>query len=144
MPNDMKLKLITLTALAALSCGGLALAQDQDSEGGGRHRGGRAGGGMRHDMMEHMVESLNLTPEQKAKVQPIMDEAKPKMEAIHREAMEKSKAVMDDARAKIRPLLTAEQQKQLDEMKNDRRAGGRHGHKGRHAADAGGDEGDNG
>jgi Spy/CpxP family protein refolding chaperone len=131
----MKLKLITLTALTALSLGGVALAQDQDTNAPQR-RGGRG----RHDMMENMTQSLNLTPDQKTKIQPILDEAKPKMEAIHRDAMEKSRALMEDTKAKIRPLLTPEQQKTLDDMKNNRR-----GHKGRHGGgNGGGDEGDNG
>ena len=71
-----------------------------------------------------MTEQLNLTPEQKAKSQPIVDQATPQIESIRREAMQKTKAVMDNAMAQIRPLLTPEQQKKLDEAKNDRR--GRH------------------
>ena len=133
----MKLKLISLTTLSAFAFCGAALAQDQPND-AGQGRGGRHGG-MRHDPMEKLTESLNLTPEQKTKVQPILDEAKPKMEQIHREAMEKSKAVMDDAEAKIRPLLTPDQQKKLDEEKNNRRGGG---HRGRHGgAGAEGEEG---
>lgn len=109
----MKVKLITLTAVTALSLGGAAFAQDQDT--GGRHWEHRHG--MHHDRMEKLTESLNLTPAQKTQIQPILDATKPQMEAIHREAMDKSKAVMADAMAKIRPLLTPEQQKQLDERK---------------------------
>ncbi len=134
----MKLKLITLTAVTALSLGSAAFAQDQDTGGKQRH-----GGRRHHDMMGHMTESLNLTPDQKTKIQPILDDAQPKMEAIHRDAMEKSKALMEETKTKIRPLLTAEQQKTLDEMKNNRRGG----HKGRHGRGGGGgddDEGDNG
>ncbi len=131
----MKLKLVSLTALTALALGGVALAQDQNAEGAQR-RGG--GGGMRHDPMERITEKLNLTADQKAKIQPILDEAKPKMEEIHRDAMQKSKALMDETKGKIRPLLTPEQQKTLDEAKDNRasRRGGRHG-------GAGGDD-DNG
>ena len=71
-----------------------------------------------------MAENLNLTPDQQAKVQPIIDQAKPQIEGIRREAMEKTKAVMDNAMAQIRPLLTPEQQKQLEAASNDRRGGG--------------------
>ncbi len=140
MPNNMNLKLITLTAVTALSLGGAALAQDQETD--GQQRPGGHGGRHRGDMIEHMTESLNLTPEQKTKVQPILDDAKSKMQAIRRDAMEKSKAAMEDMKTKIRPMLTPEQQKQLDEMKNNRRGGhkGRHGHGG----SGGDDEGDNG
>jgi Spy/CpxP family protein refolding chaperone len=121
----MKLRLITLTAISALSLGGAAFAQDRDVDDQERH------GGRGHDSLERITERLNLTPEQKAKIQPIMDQAKPKMAAIHQEAMQKSKAVMDEAMGQIRPMLTPEQQKQLDDLRNDHR-GGREGHKGRH------------
>ena len=59
---------------------------------------------------------LNLTADQQAKVQPIIDQTKPQIQAIHQDAMQKSKAVMDGAMAQIRPLLTAQQQQKLDAM----------------------------
>jgi Spy/CpxP family protein refolding chaperone len=134
----MKLKLITLTAISALSLGGAAFAQGQDRDAQERHGGH---GGRRHDSLEKITETLNLTPEQKTKIQPILDQAKPQIEAIRREAMQKTKAVMDNARTQIRPLLTPEQQKQIDESQNDRR-GGHEGRRGRHGQ-GGQDEQDN-
>ncbi len=142
----MKLKLISLTALTALALGGAAFGQDQTAAGPQRGESGGSHGGMRHDPMERMTERLNLTPEQKTKIQPILDEAKPKIEAIHREAMQKTKSLMKETAAQIRPMLTPEQQKTLDEAKNDRRGGGREGrHGGGHhgAGEAGADD-DNG
>ena len=130
----MKLKIISLAAIAAFSIGNTALAQ-QDQQGGpddrGRHGGGR---GSRGGSIERITDQLNLTPDQKAKAQPIIDQARPQIESIRREAMQKMKAVMDNAVAHIRPLLTPEQQKKLDEVKNDRRMGreGHGGHKGQH------------
>ncbi|HEY2712664.1 MAG TPA: hypothetical protein VGI60_09130 [Chthoniobacterales bacterium] len=119
----MKLKLITLTALGVLALGSSVLANDlQDND----RPGGR--GGMRHAGLERLTEDLNLTPDQKTKVQPIIDQAQPQLESIRREAMEKTKTVMDNTMSQIRPLLTAEQQKKLDEMKNDRQ-GFRGGHR---------------
>ncbi len=136
----MKLKLISLTTLTALALGGAALGQGQDTD--GSHRpGGR--GGKRHDPMEKITETLNLTPEEKTKIQPILDESRPKIDAIRRDAMQKSKAVMEDTMAKIRPLLTPEQQTKLDEAKNNPRGGGREGRRGvRQDAGGGGDEDD--
>ena len=119
----MKLKLITLGAIGALSLG-TALAQTPQADRQGKH-GGR---GHRHNAFDQLGE-LNLTPEQKAQVQPTIDQAKPQIENIRREAMQKTKAIMDNAMAQIRPLLTPDQQKRLEEAKNDRR-GGRDGHKG--------------
>jgi len=123
----MKLKLITLTALGVLSLGSSAYAQEPETSGQDQ-QGGR-GGGYHRSSLERTTEQLNLTPEQKAKVQPIIDQATPQIANIRREAMQKTKAVVDNAMAQIRPLLTPEQQKKLDESQNDRRGGrgGRHG-----------------
>jgi len=126
----MKLKLVTLTAMSALSLGGAAFAQDQDADGQQRH------GGRRHEPLERIAEKLNLTPAQKAQVQPILDQAKPKIAAIHQDAMQKSKAVMDEAMGQIRPMLTPEQQKQLDDLRNNPRGG----HGGRQKGHGDGDD----
>jgi Spy/CpxP family protein refolding chaperone len=129
--QHMKLKLITLTAIGAFSLGSAAFAQEP--QGGQDQRGGR-GGGHHGPSLEKLTDQLNLTPEQKAKAQPIIDQARPQIENIRREAMQKMKAVMDNAMAQIRPLLTPEQQKKLEEVKNDRgserEGGGRHGRRG--------------
>ena len=67
--------------------------------------------------LDHLSKDLNLTDDQKTKVQPIIDQAKPQMAAIHKEAMEKMHALLDSAGAQIRPLLTPEQQVKFDAMK---------------------------
>jgi len=109
--NQMKRNLLTLVAAGAIACGGFALAQGDkgDCAGGAWH-----GHGPHGNPLDRMSETLNLTPEQKAKVQPILDQAKPQIAAIHQDAMQKSKAVMDSTLSQVRPLLTAEQQKKLD------------------------------
>jgi protein CpxP len=137
----MKLKLISVTTLSALALSGLALANDPQDAGG--DRGGRRGRGG-HASLERMTDDLNLTPDQKAKIQPILDQARPQLEQIHREAMEKTKALMDNVRTQIRPMLTPEQQKKLDEMKNDRmhRRGDRGQHRHRGDGDDQNDSGD--
>ena len=124
------MKLITLAAISALSLGtALAQTPQPDQQGGRGDRGDRGGRGQRHNSLEQMTENLNLTPEQKTKIQPIIDQAKPQIENIRREAMQKTKAVMDNLRAQIRPMLTPDQQKKLEDAQNDRR-GGREGRKG--------------
>ena len=86
-----------------------AVVQAQNPRGGGRGRG-----------VEQLTEGLNLTPEQQAKVQPIIDQAHPQIVAIHREAMQKMKTVVDNTASQIRPLLTPEQQKTFDENQKSR------------------------
>jgi len=72
---------------------------------------------MMENPFEHLSKDLNLTDDQKAKVQPIIDQAKPQIAAIHKEAMEKMHAVLENAGNQIRPLLTPTQQQKLDAMK---------------------------
>ena len=113
--KTMKKNLITLLALGAIVLGGspIVQAKGHGKEGGpNRHKHGKHGGGL-----EQMTESLDLTPEQRAKVQPILDQAKPQIRQIHEEAKQKASAVMENTMAQIRPLLTPEQQKKADELR---------------------------
>jgi Spy/CpxP family protein refolding chaperone len=105
----MKRNLVTLIAASMIALAGFVIVQAQREPGGG----GRGHG--KRFMVERLTQNLNLTPEQQTKVQPIIDQAKPKIAAIHREAMQKTKAVMDSMMSQIRPLLTPDQQKKLDE-----------------------------
>jgi Spy/CpxP family protein refolding chaperone len=101
----MKRNLLTLAAVGAIALSGFAIAQAGPGwRGHGNH-------------LDKISEMLNLTPDQKAKVQPILDQAKPQLKAIHQDAMQKAKAVMESTMAQIRPLLTADQQQKLDDMK---------------------------
>ena len=108
----MKRNLLTLAAVGAIGLSSFALVQAEDKA-DGPHRGWHGRGGH----FKHLVETLNLTPEQKAKVQPILDQAKPQLKAIHQEARQKAKAVMDNTMSQIRPMLNADQQKKLDDLK---------------------------
>ncbi len=107
----MKRNLLTFAAVGAFALGGFALAQAENGSLGGPgfcHGHGFA--------FERLTKTLNLTSDQQAKVQPIVDQARPQIIAIHRDAMEKTKAVMDDAASQIRPLLNPDQQKKLDDL----------------------------
>ena len=104
--TNMKRSLLTLLAISAISAG-LAIAQAEGGPGGFHHGG---------NPLDHITKSLNLTADQTAKVQPIIDQAKPQLKAIHQDAMQKAKAVMDSTMAQIRPLLTAEQQAKADSL----------------------------
>jgi Spy/CpxP family protein refolding chaperone len=96
-----------MLAIGAIAAGGFAIAQAQ-GPGGGWHGHGNP--------LDGISDTLSLTADQKAKVQPILDQAKPQMAAIHQDAMQKSKAIMDSTMSQIRPLLTADQQKKLDDI----------------------------
>jgi Spy/CpxP family protein refolding chaperone len=118
----MKLKLITFSAITALSIGSFAFAQDL--QGTNPDERGRRGGN-RHGVLETMTDRLYLTPEQKTKVQPIIDQTSPQIQAIRRDAEQKIRALVDNAMVQIRPILTPEQQKILDDSQQQQRRGGR-------------------
>ena len=70
--------------------------------------------------MQHLTKSLNLTPDQQAKIQPLIDQAKPQIIAIHKDAMQKTQAIMDKTMSQIRPMLTADQQAKFDALQKAR------------------------
>jgi Spy/CpxP family protein refolding chaperone len=109
----MKRNLLTLAAAGAIALSGFALAQAQDKQGFAKSWQGRGHG----NSLKHLTSTLNLTPDQQAKVQPILDQARPQLKAIRQEAMQKSKAIMESTMTQIRPLLNADQQKKLDDIK---------------------------
>ena len=113
----MKRNFLTLIAALLILPGGFAVAQAQSP----------GGGGARGHGLDRLTEGLNLTPDQQAKVQPIIDQAQPKIAEIHREAMQKIKAVMSSTVSQIRPLLTPEQQTKLDQNAHQGRMKGRKG-----------------
>ena len=108
--QTMKRNLVTFAAAGVIALSGLAiaLAEDGSHDGHGWHR---------HGGLDQMTETLNLTPDQKAKVQPILDQAKPQIIAIHQDAMQKTKAIMDSTMSQIRPLLNPDQQQKLDNIR---------------------------
>jgi Spy/CpxP family protein refolding chaperone len=116
----MKEKLIALTTAFALSLGAITLVKAQDSEETGPRRNRQGEMGRRQNLLDGLPERLNLTADQKAKVQPLIDQARPQIQTIRQEAMQKTRAVIDNTMAQIRPLLTAEQQQKLDSMKTER------------------------
>jgi Spy/CpxP family protein refolding chaperone len=67
-------------------------------------------------ILDMLTRSLTLTDDQKAKLKPIIEQqiaqVQKQMEA-QRDALQKQ---MADAKAQIKPILNAEQQKQLDAL----------------------------
>ena len=106
----MKRNVLTLVAAGAIALGGFMVVQAQPGPGAGGHGHGHGFG------VQRITEKLDLTSDQQTKVQPIIEGAKPQITAIHQEAMQKTKAVMDSTLSQIRPLLTPDQQKKLDDI----------------------------
>ena len=106
----MKRNVLTLVAAGAIALGGFMVVEAQPGSGGGGHGHGRGFG------LQRITEKLDLTSDQQTKIQPIIEGAKPQIAAIHQDAMQKTKAVMDSTLSQIRPLLTPDQQKKLDDI----------------------------
>ncbi len=104
----MKRNLIAITAAGAIALGGFVVVQAQPGSGGRQWHGGHAFG------LRGITQKLDLTADQQAKVQPILDAAKPQIVAIHQEAMQKMHTVMNNTLTQIRPMLNADQQSKLD------------------------------
>jgi Spy/CpxP family protein refolding chaperone len=111
----MKRNLLAVAAAGAIALGGFVMVQAQPGPGGAQP--GPGGPGHWHDHafdLQGLTSKLDLTADQKTKVQPILDAAKPQIAAIHQEAMQKMQTVMSGTLSQIRPLLNADQQKKLD------------------------------
>jgi Spy/CpxP family protein refolding chaperone len=114
----MRRRIITLTATLGLALASLVYLQAKEpGEHGPKHEHGPGPEHMMGNPLEHLSKDLNLTDDQKTKVQPIIDQVKPQMKAIHEEAMKKMHALLEGAGNQIRPLLTPEQQVKFDAMK---------------------------
>ncbi len=112
----MKRNLLTLVTAGAIALGGFAVVNAQDETGSAGHRGFRG-----HQFaMQHLTKSLNLTPDQQAKVQPLLDQARPEIIAIHKDAMQKTQAIIDKTMSQVRPMLTPEQQTKFDALQKAR------------------------
>jgi hypothetical protein len=70
--------------------------------------------------LEKVVMALNLSAEQRASVEPFIIDAGPRMTAIEADARQRKHDVIDNTVVKIRPLLTQDQQKKLDDLQKAR------------------------
>jgi Spy/CpxP family protein refolding chaperone len=64
-------------------------------------------------MLTHM---LSLTDAQQTQVKALVAEVQPQLDAIHEQARQAADAIIKQLDAKIRPLLTADQQKRFDAL----------------------------
>ncbi|MCA9596003.1 MAG: periplasmic heavy metal sensor [Myxococcales bacterium] len=66
------------------------------------------------------LEQLDLSSEQQTKIRAIVEKHRPELEKILKESFPKVRAVNDEVEKELRTVLTAEQQKKLDELKRHR------------------------
>ena len=113
----MRRRIITFSTALGLALASLVYLEAKEPAEHGPSHDGLGPHQMMGNPLDHLSKGLDLTEEQKAKVQPIIDQTKPQIAAIHKEAMEKMHALMENAGNQIRPLLTPQQQQKFDAMK---------------------------
>ena len=70
--------------------------------------------------LEKATFGLNLDAEQRAKVQSVIDETSPRLATAEADALNRRHEIIDNALAQIRPILTPDQQKKLNELQKAR------------------------
>jgi hypothetical protein len=73
-------------------------------------------------MKEHLRHQLNLTPEQEAKISPIVEKMAGQLEQIRGETGDRVRKTMQDAHHEMEGLLNNEQKKELAQMEERHRA----------------------
>jgi len=129
--------LLIATMLAGLCLGlGTALAQDnqeQPAQGPPPGSGGRMG----HrpmmpsvdDQIKHLTQKLSLTDDQQAKLKPILEDQRKQMEQVHNDSslsredrFSKMQQLRTSGDTQIKAVLTADQQKKFDQMREEQRS----------------------
>lgn len=116
MNNALKWKLafaFLLVFVAGVTTGGLLGTLHVRRHFLGPPHSGEVGDRMR----EHLRRALDLTPEQAAKIAPIVDATSAKLEAIRVETAQRVRNAMEESERQISPELTPEQQEKLHKMK---------------------------
>ena len=88
----------------------------------GLARDGRGGPGNR---MDELAERLNLTPEQKVKVQEIFSDTREQLRAVRSESEPKLAEIRRQADGRLQTVLTPEQWQQFQRIKEERQRRGR-------------------
>ena len=107
---------------AVMSGGGKSIAAPARSTDVGPRKTGPAvrgcgSGHMKERLLAHFSKKLDLTPEQKKKVEPILDAMTKRIEAIHKEKFPEIKKTISESMSEIESLLSPEQKKALETMR---------------------------
>ena len=122
------MKMLKISLLAALATGALFVltpslrAEDKPAK-PAHPEAAPHGGGQRGDMLKEMGEKLNLTADQKTKLQEAFKAQREAMKDLTpEERKEKMKANRQATDAKIKEILTPEQYTQWEKMRQENRA----------------------
>jgi protein CpxP len=96
------------------------------------------------DQIKHLSKKLNLTSDQQAKLKPILEDQRKQMEAVHNDSslsredkFSKMQALRQSSDTQIKGVLTDEQSKSFDKMREEQRDRMKQWHGGANAPPAG-------
>lgn len=69
--------------------------------------------------MQHLTQRLDLTPDQQAKIQPIVTDGVNQMQNVRKQQIEQMTKTIDAMNKAIAAILTPEQQEKLDKMEKE-------------------------
>lgn len=115
------LMVVVVFALGCVTGAALDSVYRLRAGGGGRSdmRGDRHGG---EDVFEHMKRDLNLSEQQALEIRAVLDQTRNEYRALRAEVRPRYDLLRQNARARIRALLTPEQQKLFDARAAERDA----------------------
>ena len=83
--------------------------------------------GSRESRFEQMVDTLQLSGEQKTQVHQILGDTRGQLQALKKESEPRVEEIRRQADERLQKVLTAEQWKQFQQFRTDSRGRGRHG-----------------
>ena len=86
-------------------------------------------GQMKEHLLVRLTHRLNLTPEQQAKIDPILSESVTQAQAVHHDEVARMTQIMETTHHQITAILTPEQQAEWQKMMSEEHgfSGHRHG-----------------
>jgi len=75
---------------------------------------------MRKHWLMYLTHELDLTPDQQAKIQPILTDANSELQSVHHDEMRRGAQIFKGVHEQIAALLTPEQQVKLQKMESER------------------------
>ncbi len=85
----------------------------------------------RQGRFEQMLDTLQLSAEQKTQVHQILGDTRGQLQALRKESEPRMEEIRLQADERLQKVLTAEQWKQFQQIRNDSRGRGRHGRENR-------------
>jgi Spy/CpxP family protein refolding chaperone len=75
---------------------------------------------MKQHWLGWLTSRLDLTADQKAKIDPILTDAMTQLQALHHDEIDKASHIMEAANTQISALLTPDQKTKLEQMESER------------------------